>query len=325
MLVLVTGCAGFIGSRVCSLLSKRGNEVIGIDNLNDAYDVRLKKYRLDCLSDERNFTFYKADITERQNLEACLNNHRGIDTIVNLAARAGVRSSLDIPSEYYTTNLMGTLNLLEFSKSNGISKFVQASTSSVYGENEYPFHEEQNTDFMLSPYASSKKASENLCYTYHRLYGMDVFVLRYFTVYGPAGRPDMAPFRFIRWVDQGDDVIVYGDGNQKRDFTYVDDIAEGTVSAVSAVEDYGFEIINLGSDAPVKLTDFIKLIEKKLGKKARVVSQPFHITDVPATWANTLKAKEVLNWVPRVDIESGLDLTVDWYMKNKDIADSIEL
>ncbi len=325
MSVLVTGCAGFIGSRVCSLLSKRGDQVIGIDSLNDAYDVRLKKYRLDRLSAEKNFTFYKVDITERENLEACLGDHAGIDTIVNLAARAGVRSSLDIPSEYYRTNLMGTLNLLQFSKSSGISKFVQASTSSVYGENEYPFHEEQNTDLTLSPYASSKKASENLCYTYHRLYGMDIFVLRYFTVYGPAGRPDMAPFRFIRWTDRGDDVIVYGDGNQERDFTYVDDIAEGTVSAVSAVEGSGFEIINLGSDAPVRLTDFIKMIEKRLGKKARVVSQPVHITDVPATWANTLKARKLLNWVPGVDIENGLDLTVDWYMKNKDMADSIKL
>ncbi len=325
MLVLVTGCAGFIGSKVCSLLCERGDEVIGIDNLNDAYDVRLKEYRLNHLLSEKNFTFYKVDITKWESLESCFSKHRGIDVIVNLAARAGVRKSLEIPHEYYTTNLTGTLNLLQLSRSSGVRKFVQASTSSVYGENERPFHEGQNTDLSISPYASSKKASENLCYTYHGLYDMDIFVLRYFTVYGPAGRPDMAPFRFVRWIDQGDEVIVYGDGEQERDFTYVDDIAEGTVSAVSAVEGCGFEIINLGNNAPVKLADFIELTEKKLTKKARVVKRPFHITDVPATWANISKAKQILDWAPGVDIEKGLELTVDWYLKNKDLADSIDL
>ena len=322
MTTVVTGCAGFIGSNVCSLLIKNGNRVIGIDDLNDAYDVRLKEYRLGLLADDKDFTFHKIDITKKKELVKCFENYNDIDVVFNLAARAGVRKSIEIPYEYYSTNVIGTLNLLQISKEFNIPKFVQASTSSVYGENEIPFKEDQNTDFAISPYASSKKAAENLCYTYHKLFNIDISVLRYFTVYGPAGRPDMSPFRFIRWIAEDEDVIVYGDGSQIRDFTYVDDIAEGTVAAINSS---GFQILNLGNDKPIKLIELINLIEKKLGKKARIVNHKSHLTDVPATWADISKAKRILDWVPRVDIEKGLEMTVDWYIENKDLANSVKL
>ncbi|MGI9553517.1 MAG: SDR family NAD(P)-dependent oxidoreductase, partial [Thermodesulfobacteriota bacterium] len=250
MTTVVTGCAGFIGSKVCSILLENGSNIVGIDNLNDAYDIRLKEYRLDLLNSEKNFIFHKIDITNKEELYSCLKKYKDIDTIVNLAARAGVRKSIDIPYEYYLTNVIGTLNLLQISNELSILKFVQASTSSIYGENQRPFSEDQNTDFTFSPYASSKKAAENLCYTYHKLFNLDIVVLRYFTVYGPAGRPDMSPFRFIRWIAQEEDVVVYGDGNQERDFTYVDDIAEGTILAIKS---RGFQIMNLGNDKPIKL------------------------------------------------------------------------
>ncbi|MGI9535110.1 MAG: SDR family NAD(P)-dependent oxidoreductase [Thermodesulfobacteriota bacterium] len=322
MTIVVTGCAGFIGSKVCSILTKNGINVVGIDNLNDAYDIRLKEYRLDLLNSEKNFIFHKVDITNKEDLEKCFNKYGDIEAIVNLAARAGVRKSIDIPYEYYLTNVIGTLNLLQISKELNILKFVQASTSSIYGENQRPFSEDQNTDFTISPYAASKKAAENLCYTYHKLFNINISVLRYFTVYGPAGRPDMSPFRFIRWIAQEEDVIVYGDGNQERDFTYVDDIAEGTVLAI---KNTGYEIMNLGNDKPIKLNDLIKYIEIKLQKKARIVEQDLHITDVPATWANISKAKRLINWTPKIDIEKGLEFTVDWYNRNKDLANSIDL
>lgn len=322
MLIVVTGCAGFIGSRVCGLLIKKGNRVVGIDNLNDAYDVKLKQYRLGLLKANKNFIFHKIDITNMHNLKACLRKYNVIDAILNLAARAGVRKSIDIPAEYYLTNVIGVLNLLEISKDINVLKFVQASTSSVYGENQTPFREDQNTDITISPYAASKKAAENLCYTYHKLYNIDISVLRYFTVYGPAGRPDMVPFRLVRWIAQGENVIVYGDGSQERDFTYVDDIAKGTVSAIKKV---GFEIMNLGNDRPVKLSELISLIELKLEKKARIVEHKPHITDVSATWADISRSKKILGWKPEVDVEKGLDLVIDWYKKNTELANSIEL
>ena len=322
MTTVVTGCAGFIGSKVCSLLLKNGETVIGIDNLNDAYDIRLKEYRLKFLKDENNFTFNKLDITNKRELDLFFTKQSDIESIVNLAARAGVRRSLDIPYEYYLANVMGTLNLLQICKEFNISKFVQASTSSIYGENERPFREDQNTDYAISPYASSKKAAENLCYTYHKLYDINISVLRYFTVYGPAGRPDMSPFRFIRWIARGEDVTLYGDGSQERDFTFVDDIAEGTILAI---KNSGFHILNLGNDKPIKITELIRIIEKNLKKEARIKQRDSHITDVPATWADISKAREIMDWEPKIDIEKGLELTVAWYLKNQDLADSVEL
>jgi len=235
---LVTGVAGFIGSKVTEFLLADGHSVVGVDNLNDAYDVRLKLWRLDQIKDHPNFYFHKLDIRDREGLHELFNSllatrDSSLAAVVNLAARAGVRQSVENPWIYFNTNVTGTLNLLELCREFNVKKFVLASSSSVYGkDNPMPYREDTNTDHPLSPYAASKKAAEALCYTYHYLYGIDVTVLRYFTVYGPAGRPGMSLFRFVQWISEGRPVIVYGDGEQSRDFTYVDDIAQGTIAAL---------------------------------------------------------------------------------------------
>ncbi len=326
MKVLVTGCAGFIGWRVSQMLLQEGYTVVGIDNINDAYDVRLKQQRLEELRSQLGFTFYRLDISDRAQLEHLFTAHRESkpwDAVVNLAARAGVRQSLDNPWVYYETNVIGTINLLELSRTYEIQKFVLASTSSLYGsDNPRPFREDANTDRPLSPYAASKKAAEALCYTYHYLYGLDITVLRYFTVYGPAGRPDMSIFRFIKWIAEEEPIQLYGDGSQERDFTYVDDIARGTIKALRPL---GYEIINLGSDHPVPLNHVIAILEELLGKKARIAYLPKHPADVPTTWADISKARKLLGWEPKTSLEAGLRQTVEWYLQNRGWAKEIDL
>jgi dTDP-glucose 4,6-dehydratase len=320
-MILITGCAGFIGWKVSEWALGKGQAVIGIDNLNDAYDVRLKEWRLGRLQGNPQFRLHRLDITDRQALGQ-LFEENAFEAVINLAARAGVRQSLENPWVYYETNVMGTLNLLELCKEHGIKKFVLASTSSLYGQGERPFREEQSTDRPLSPYAASKKAAEALCYAYHHLYGIDMTVLRYFTVYGPAGRPDMSIFRFIKGVAEGEPLVLYGDGTQERDFTYIDDIARGTLAALKPL---GYEVINLGSDRPVPLHDVITLIERFLGRQAQIQRRPMHPADVTATWADISKACKLLGWVPQTSLEEGLRRTVDWYMHNRDWAKQIQL
>lgn len=321
MRVFVTGCAGFIGWKVTQRLLDEGHTVIGVDNLNDAYDVRLKRWRLEQLKNYPNFTFHLLDITDRGALQEAFSSD--FDAVINLAARAGVRQSVENPWVYYETNVTGTLNLLELCREYGVKKLVLASTSSLYGaHNPRPFREDADTSKPLSPYAASKKAAETLCYTYHYLYGLDVTVLRYFTVYGPAGRPDMSIFRFIRWIAEGEPVIVYGDGTQERDFTFVDDVAQGTILALKPM---GYEIVNLGSDQPVSLWEVIALLEGLLGQKAEVVHSPRHPADVKATWADISKARELLGWQPQTALEDGLHHTVDWYLENRNWAKEIAL
>jgi len=323
--VLLTGCAGFIGSNVGELLLQQGYRVIGVDDLNDAYDVRLKEWRLNRLQGQANFQFHRLDIADRNALSEVLDNAGPFDAVINLAARAGVRQSLEDPWVYYKTNVTGTLNLLELCKDNKVEKFVAASSSSVYGipsESGRPFREDQPTDHPLSPYAASKKATEGLCYSYHHLYGLDITMFRYFTVYGPAGRPDMSIFRFIKWIAEGEPLVLYGDGSQVRDFTYIDDIARGTILALKPV---GYEIFNLGNDRPVSIRRLIELIEELLGKKAQIDQRPAHPADVPATWASIDKAKELLGWQPKVRLEQGVKLAVDWYLENRDWAKEIGL
>jgi nucleoside-diphosphate-sugar epimerase len=316
---LVTGSAGFIGSRVSQMLLANGHRVTGIDNLNDAYDVRLKRHRLSELEAMPEFTFHRVDICDRDSLESVFQD--GFDAVINLAARAGVRQSVERPHAYFDTNLVGTLNLLALCRGSGVSKFVQASTSSLYGSgNGRPFREDSDTDRPLSPYAASKKAAESICYTYHHLYGIDVTVLRYFTVYGPAGRPDMSLFRFVQWIFEGRPVIVYGDGTQTRDFTYVDDVARGTVEGLKPV---GFEVVNLGSDRPVVVNNAIHMVEEYVGNTARIQHQPTHPADVSATWADIRKARHLLGWCPRVAIEDGLANAVAWYRDNRDWAKDV--
>ena len=313
MKILVTGSAGFIGWRITKKLLERDDSVIGVDNMNTYYDPRMKEWRLQTLRGFKNFTFIKEDITNYEALEQLFKSH-SFDAIINLAARAGVRASLENPWIYYDTNVTGTLDLLECCRRHGVNKFVLASTSSLYGaDNPLPFLEDANTDRPLSPYAASKKAAEVLCSTYHYLYGIDVTVVRYFTVYGPAGRPDMSLFRFVKWISEGQPVVVYGDGKQERDFTFVDDIARGTLAALKPM---GYEVINLGSDKPIVLIEALHLAEELLGKKANIEFMPRHPSDVLATWAGISKAQKLLNWRPETPFEEGLQQLVAWYREN---------
>jgi len=233
--------------------------------------------------------------------------------VINEAAREGVRASLQNPFVYFTTNALGTLNLLELCKNYGVPKFVLASTSSLYAGQPMPFKEDLPVNTPISPYAASKKSAEVIAYTYHYLYGIDVSVVRYFTVYGPAGRPDMSVFRFIKWIMEEKPLEVFGDGSQSRDFTYIDDIAEGTILALKPL---GYEIINLGNNQPHKLSEVIRLIEKFTGKTVRVENREFHKADLKATWADITKAKELLGWQPKVSLEEGIRRTVDWFKEN---------
>lgn len=319
---LVTGAAGFIGSNVCALLLDNGHRVIGVDVLNDAYDVRLKRWRLAQLEGRTGFEFHTLDICDRPALRRLMERQAiRFDGLLNLAARAGVRASVENPWQYVEANVIGTLNLLELCREQRVSKFVLSSTSSLYGaSNPRPFREDADTDGPLSPYAASKKAAEALCHAYHHLYGLDVTVLRYFTVYGPAGRPDMSLFRFVQWISEGRPVIVYGDGTQQRDFTYVGDIARGTVAALKPM---GYEVINLGSDRPVTVNDALRLTEQLVGRKATIVARPAHPADVTATWAHIEKAARLLDWRPETSLERGLAQLVNWYRENRDWASQI--
>ncbi len=313
--ILVTGAAGFIASKTAEFLLDTGIPVVGIDNLNDYYDVQVKRYRLDQLKGREGFTFVEGDIEDLPSLEKIFSEHE-FSAVLNLAARAGVRYSMENPHIYMTTNAHGTLNLLECMQKHEVKKFVLASTSSLYAGQEMPFVETLPVNTPISPYAASKKAAEVMAYTYHKLYGIDVSICRYFTVFGPAGRPDMSPFRFIKWIDEGTPITLFGDGSQSRDFTFVDDIARGTIAAMQEV---GYEIFNLGGgNNPITITAMIEAFEKQLGKKAVIDQKPFHKADMMETWANIDKAQSLLGWKPQIDPYEGFTQTVDWYLKNKD-------
>lgn len=325
---LVTGAAGFIGSKVCQFLLADGQRVVGLDNLNDAYDIRLKQWRLAQLEGRPGFEFHRLDITDWETLrqrferwQAERTNTLPFNAVINLAARAGVRQSVANPWIYFETNITGTLNLLELCRAFEIKKFVLASTSSLYGaKNPRPFREDANTNGPLSPYAASKKAAEVLCHTYHYLYDIDVTVFRYFTVYGPAGRPDMSLFRFVQWISEGRPVTVFGDGQQSRDFTYVDDIARGTIAGLKPV---GYEVINLGSDEPIVLNEAIQLVEELVGKKSHLVYKPRHPADILASWANIGRAERLLGWRPQTQFKAGVAELVAWYRTNRDWAKNV--
>ncbi|HSV30671.1 MAG TPA: NAD-dependent epimerase/dehydratase family protein [Atribacteraceae bacterium] len=319
---LVTGCAGFIGSVVTERLLRDGHTVTGVDNLNDYYDIRLKEYRLARLRDQVGLRDVRGDIEDRASLRKVFEEGGAFDAVVNLAARTGVRASLRDPGSYLATNVMGTLHLLELSREYGVPKFVLASTSSLYAGQKMPFREELPVNTPISPYAVSKKGAEILAYTWHYLYGIDVSVVRYFTVYGPAGRPDMSIFRFIRWIAEGETVVLFGDGTQSRDFTYVEDVARGTVAALRRV---GFATVNLGSDSPHTLNEVIGRIEKLAGKQAVIEHRDFPRTDVPATWAHIGKARELLGWQPEVSLGEGLRRTVEWYLEHRGFAKTLSL
>ena len=313
--VLVTGAAGFIGWRTAGLLLEHGFQVTGIDNLNDYYDVRLKNYRLSDLKKHEGFSFREVDIEEIEALRPVF-EEAAPDAVINLAARAGVRYSLENPHVYLRTNSGGTLNLLELMRANDVKKITIASTSSLYAGGPMPFTEDLAVNTPISPYAATKKAAEAMSYTYHHLFGLDVSVLRYFTVYGPAGRPDMCPFRFIKWIDEGTPIEIFGDGSQSRDFTHVDDIAEGTIRALRPL---GYEIINLGGGhKPYSIKYLIEKIEGLLGKRAVINEKPFQKADMMETWADITKAKKILGWEPKIGFDEGFEATVRWHTDNRD-------
>lgn len=322
MNVLLTGCAGFIAHRVAALLTKEGHSVVGIDNLDPAYDVRLKEWRLQQVGRLPGMKVERLDVLDAAGLAQVWKDHGPFDAVINLAAKAGVRQSVLDPESYFRVNVLGTLRLLEMARSNGTRKFVLASTSSVYGNGALPCRESQPTDQPLSPYAASKKSAETLCFSYHHLYGLHVTVLRYFTVFGPAGRPDMSLFRFIKWVAEGEPLQLYGDGSQSRDFTYVDDIAAGTVAACKLE---GYQTINLGSDRPTPLNDVIRQIERVLGRKANVTQHPFPATDIRATHAAIDEARALLGWVPHTNLRDGIEATAKWYLDNRSWAKDLTL
>ncbi len=316
---LVTGAAGFIGARVTEMLIEQGHSVTGVDNLNDAYDMRIKEYRLRKLRGLPRFTFLKQDISNRGLLESRspLNGLR-FDGVINLAARAGVRASVENPWAFYESNVIGTLNLLELCRRKGIPKFLMASTSSIYGGNApLPTPETAESDHPLQPYAASKKAAEVLCHSYHSLYGIDISVVRYFTVYGPAGRPDMSMFRFTKWIIEGQPLHLYGDGEQSRGFTFVDDIARGTIAALKPL---GYEIINLGGHEVITMNELITMLEERTGKVAILERHPPNPADMLTSWADVNKARSLLGWQPQIGLREGIKRLVTWYLAEREWA-----
>lgn len=316
---LVTGAAGFIGARTSEFLLKDGHTVVGIDNLNDAYDPRMKEYRLRRLQAIPGFTFHRLDISDKSIIDQFKGEN--FEGVINLAARAGVRYSVEDPWIYVESNMIGTLNMLEICRQTGTQKFVVASTSSIYGENPpYPTPETASSSEPLQPYAASKKGAEAMCHAYHHLYDIDVSVVRYFTVYGPAGRPDLALFRFVQWISEGQPVRVNGDGEQSRGFTYIDDIARGTILALKPV---GYEIINLGGHEVITINDLIRLLEEVIGQRASVQYGPPNLADMFTNWADVTKAGDLLGWEPQFTLRLGVEKLVEWYHAEREWASQI--
>jgi UDP-glucuronate 4-epimerase len=323
MKIVVTGGAGFIGSNVVRSLILTGHDVLCIDDFNDYYDPRLKVHRWKTLCNEHgDVHLEKFDIGDKCRLNQVFAQFKP-DAVINLAARAGVRASVDNPNIYFMTNVLGCLNLLEAMRSVDCRKFVIASTSSLYAGSEMPFSESNNISHPISPYAASKLSAEALAYTWHHLYGIDVSVLRYFTVYGPAGRPDMSPFRFTEWVRRGQTITLYGDGSQSRDFTYVTDIADGTSRALDIS---GYNIINLGGGRqPTSISTVIARIAMCLKKEAIISFAQPALGDMEHTYADISKARELLDWTPQTSVVDGIESMVRWHVENNVILDNIQL
>ena len=328
MIVLVTGVAGFIGSYVAHYLLERGDKVVGIDNLNDYYEVKLKKDRLERLGVKsklssstiyENFTFYHIDISNVSTLEKLFIDYN-FDVVCHLAAQAGVRYSLENPSTYIQSNIVGFANILELAKKSKIKHLVYASSSSVYGLNKkVPFSEEDNVDCPISLYAATKKSNELMAYTYSHLYNMPVTGLRFFTVYGPWGRPDMAYFLFVKAILNNEPIKVYNNGQMERDFTYIDDIVEGIIRVIdnkpkSTMDSPPYKLYNIGNSKPVNLLHFIETIEQSLGKKAIKQFKPIQAGDVTTTYANVDNLISDLGYAPKTQIDEGINKFIDWYL-----------
>ncbi|NPA80513.1 MAG: NAD-dependent epimerase/dehydratase family protein [Thermotogae bacterium] len=308
--VLITGVGGFIGSKVAEVFLREGYEVVGMDNLDPYYPPEYKRLRIRALHNFPGFTFYEGDFTDPEDVAAVLTED--LEGVLHIGAKAGVRASIEDPEAYLRANTVGTLRILEGMRSRGIGRIVMASTSSIYAGHPAPFREDMKTDRPISPYAVSKKAAENLLYTYHHLYGIDAFVLRYFTVYGPYGRPDMSIFKLLYAALSGETFPLYGDGSQRRSFSYVDDVARATYLAFQRVE--GYEIINVGNPDDHPLSSVISLIEELSGRRVNLRRYPFNRADIPITKASIEKARRLLGWEPEISLREGLRRTAEWFI-----------
>lgn len=310
MSILVTGGAGFIGSHACERLLARNDSVICVDNFNDYYDTSKKERNVSGFLKNPNFKLYREDIRNFDKMEKIFEENK-VDKAVHLAAMVGVRYSIKNPSLYKEVNIEGTENLLKLSVRHKIKNFIFGSSSSVYGiSKKIPFNEDDDGK-PISPYADTKREGEVLCEEYHKKHGLSITCLRFFTVYGPRGRPDMAPYKFTKLIYEGKAVPMYGDGSTKRDYTYVTDIVDGIIAALD--KGFAFEIINLGDSNAIELKYFISLIEKNLGRKAKIEQMPMQEGDVPITYADISKAKRLLNYSPKAKAEEGIKLFVEWY------------
>ncbi|MDP4142959.1 MAG: GDP-mannose 4,6-dehydratase [Bacillota bacterium] len=319
--VLVTGGAGFIGSHLCEALLKGNNRVLVIDNFNNYYDPKIKRNNIEEIKlymkndniAEDMFELIEGDIRDKSSMEQVLNNY--IDVVIHLAAMAGVRNSIDNPELYYDVNIMGTLNVLENCRVKHIKKVIFASSSSVYGNNKkVPFSEKDNVDFPISPYAATKKAGELLCHTYHHLYDMSIACLRFFTVYGPRQRPDLAIHKFTKLINEGSPLPFYGDGSTERDYTYIDDIVMGILNSIRWIseDECKYGVFNLGGDHTISLKEMVGIIENAIGKKAKFEYLPMQPGDVIRTCADISHSQKTINYKPVINFRNGVDKFIQW-------------
>jgi UDP-glucuronate 4-epimerase len=319
--ILITGGAGFIGSHLCERLIKEGYKVVCLDNFNDFYNPRLKKDNIKELERNPNFSLVEGDILDNELLEKIFSENQ-ISKVVHLAAIPGVRQSIRYPKNYIEVNIKGTVNLLEAAKKYEISSFIFGSSSTVYGQNsQVPFSEKEKELNPIAPYGTSKLAAEIFCQTYHELYKIPITILRYFAVYGSRQRPELAIHKFTRLIKQGKSIPRYGSGGSARDYTYIDDIIDGTISAIKTKFD--FEIFNLGNSNPVKLKELIEGLSKKLDIKPKIEEMPDQLGDLPITYADISKSKKLLNWEPKISLEEGIKRFLSWHKEKEEFLDSL--
>lgn len=317
----ITGGAGFIGSSLSTRLVKEENKVVAIDNFCDFYDEKVKENNVKELLQNENFKLYRADIRDRQALKKLFDENE-IDVVMHLAAMAGVRPSIENPVLYQEVNCMGTQNILEEMKAHNVKNLVMASSSSVYGNcKEVPFREDMIVDFAISPYAATKKANEVMTHVYHKLFDMNVIMLRFFTVYGPKQRPDLAINKFTRLMLNDEEIPMFGDGSTSRDYTYIDDIVDGIIKSCEYTMSHEnvYEILNLGNSSPVSLKEMINTIAKTIGVEAKIKQLPMQPGDVDRTYADVSKAKNLIGYEPKTSFEDGIRNFVNWYKENQEL------